>query len=396
MSQTTKTFATPRICFVLPSLETAGAELQTIEQVNEFAKRGVEVSLVILSTKIEEPLIAELNLPPNHILRLDNQHVTLRASALPTLRGFGRVSQFLKSQQIEYCIATLPFSHFFMRLTKLRYLGLRTKLIAYHHSLQYLASPLNTVGKKIFNRFNSTLAYFTDSQHWFISEASRDNVQEHFFTRDVKVIPNAKNFDATADHDSAAALLTQFAIHDNDFCILFPGRLHPTKGHIACLESFERFLTAPGNQPIKKRIKMLIVGYGITESKVRDFIQQRKLGPQLKMLGRVENPTLMALYQKCPITLVPSISEGFGLVAIEAMANRSTVIASDAGGLKSVIAHEKNGYQFPVGDYKRMNQLLEFVIENYPQLDFDRQQVSETTREKYSIQSQIDRMLKLL
>ena len=386
----------PKICFVLPSLVTAGAELQAIEQINELVKRGVEVSLVILSTTVEEPLIDELSLPSERILRLDNQHVTLRAAALPSLRGFGKVGQFLKSNGSEYCIAILPFSQFFMRLTKLRCLRLQTKLVAYHHSLQYFASPLNTVSKKIFNWFNAALAYFTDNQHWFISEASRDDVQRNFFTRDVKIIPNAKNFDGITDHDAANQLIAQFDIGDDDFCILFPGRLHPTKGHVACLESFERFLASPENQPIKKRIKMLIVGYGVTESDVRDFIQQRGLEKQLKMFGQIENQTLMALYQKCQITLVPSLSEGFGLVAIEAMVNRSVVIASDAGGLKNLVDHGKNGYQFPIADYNRMNELLEFVIANYPQLEFDLDHVSDTTRTNFSMQSQVDHILKLL
>jgi len=55
-----------------------------------------------------------------------------------------------------------------------------------------------------------------------------------------------------------------------------------------------------------------VVGYGKTESDVREFIAQQGLGQQVKMFGRIDNQTLMALYQKCPITLVPSISEGFG------------------------------------------------------------------------------------
>ena len=293
---------------------------------------------------------------------LKNKHVTLRAAALPSLRGFGKVAEFFKAQQVDVCIAVLPPSHFFMRLTKLRYLGSKAKLIAYHHSLQYFASPLNTVGKKLFNRLNSALAYLTDNQHWFISEASRDDVQPNFFTRNVTVISNAKNFDGDPNHKAASKLLVQHDVSDEDFNVLFPGRLHPTKGHVACLTSFEKFLASPDNQSVKQRIKLLVVGYGKTETDVRDFIAQRNLGQQVKMFGRIDNSTLMALYQKCPITLVPSISEGFGLVAIEAMVNRSVVIASDAGGLKAVMNHGKNGYQFPVGDYDRMNQLLDSVI----------------------------------
>ena len=64
MSPPVDKYLTPRICFVLPSLVTAGAELQTIEQINELVERRIEVSLVILSTTIEESLIGTLSLPP--------------------------------------------------------------------------------------------------------------------------------------------------------------------------------------------------------------------------------------------------------------------------------------------------------------------------------------------
>ena len=43
-----------------------------------------------------------------------------------------------------------------------------------------------------------------------------------------------------------------------------------------------------------------------------------------------------------------------------------------------------------------MNELLEFVIANYPKLEFDLEQVSDATKENFSIQSQIDHLLKLL
>ena len=141
---------------------------------------------------------------------------------------------------------------------------------------------------------------------------------------------------------------------------------------------------------------MLIVGYGTTEGDVRGFIEQRGLEKQVKLFGRIENQTLMALYQRCEVTLVPSISEGFGLVAIEAMVNGSVVVASDAGGLKDVVSHGQNGYQFEVRDYEKMNELLESVTSNYPKLEFDLKQVATDTRANYSIQSQIDHILKLV
>lgn len=59
--------------------------------------------------------------------------------------------------------------------------------------------------------------------------------------------------------------------------------------------------------------------------------------PGIRRLGRVDGSTLDALYRKAALTCVPSLYEGFGLPALEAMAHGSPVITTEGSALAEVI-----------------------------------------------------------
>jgi len=74
------------------------------------------------------------------------------------------------------------------------------------------------------------------------------------------------------------------------------------------------------------------------ESDARIFRDACQTGEQLKLLGYVPDEDLGALYAHAAWLLFPSLYEGFGLPALEAMANGCPVIAADAGSLPEVCA----------------------------------------------------------
>jgi glycogen(starch) synthase len=67
-------------------------------------------------------------------------------------------------------------------------------------------------------------------------------------------------------------------------------------------------------------------------------------------VGFVEEDGLRKLYRSARAAIVPSLYEPFGLVALEAMASGTPVVASDTGGLREIIANEVSGLLFPAGD----------------------------------------------
>ncbi len=60
------------------------------------------------------------------------------------------------------------------------------------------------------------------------------------------------------------------------------------------------------------------------------------------------------LLRMADLLLLPSKTESFGLVALEAMASGVPVIASDVGGLPEVVEHGVTGFLAPVGDTEKM------------------------------------------
>jgi len=71
----------------------------------------------------------------------------------------------------------------------------------------------------------------------------------------------------------------------------------------------------------------------------------RSMGLEHKVLfeGFMDEMSLLKLQKCSDVSVVPSLFEPFGIVALEAMAARSPVVASDTGGLSEIIEHDVTG-----------------------------------------------------
>jgi glycosyltransferase involved in cell wall biosynthesis len=71
----------------------------------------------------------------------------------------------------------------------------------------------------------------------------------------------------------------------------------------------------------------------------------RSMGLEHKVLfeGFTDDSTLLQLQKCADVSVVPSLFEPFGIVALEAMAAQSPVVASDTGGLSEIIEHDVTG-----------------------------------------------------
>jgi glycosyltransferase involved in cell wall biosynthesis len=68
------------------------------------------------------------------------------------------------------------------------------------------------------------------------------------------------------------------------------------------------------------------------------------------------------IYASCDVWLCGSLSEGFGLTVVEAMACRCPVVSSEVGGPIDLIKSGVNGYLAPVGDAQKLAEGLEKVL----------------------------------
>ena len=113
--------------------------------------------------------------------------------------------------------------------------------------------------------------------------------------------------------------------------VLFVGRLDKQKGIDALLDAYAR---------VRPNFKLIVVG----DSVRKDLKLAQPEHVEFK--GWLEKDALDAVYRASDATIVPSRWEGFGLVAVEAMARGKPVFASAVGGLVDIVEHDRSGRLF--------------------------------------------------
>lgn len=127
--------------------------------------------------------------------------------------------------------------------------------------------------------------------------------------------------------------------------VLYVGRFDPRKG----IETLVR-ASVKTEAFAAGRLRLIIVGGscpdqpdGQERNRIERIVQEIGLNERTLFAGQVKHNMLPFYYAAADVCVVPSHYEPFGLVAIEAMACGTPVIASDVGGLKSTVLSEQTG-----------------------------------------------------
>ena len=140
----------------------------------------------------------------------------------------------------------------------------------------------------------------------------------------------------------------QLGIAPETKVVLYVGRFDPRKG-------IETLVRAVSLSALRQADLKLIIGGGWrpgeSDGKERDrignIVQELGLSDITSFPGGLNRDILPAYYAAADVCVIPSHYEPFGLVAIEAMACRTPVVASDVGGLKYTVVPRETGLLAP-------------------------------------------------
>jgi glycogen synthase len=144
--------------------------------------------------------------------------------------------------------------------------------------------------------------------------------------------------------------------------VLLIGRLVYEKGFQLALEAMPKVIeAAPGT-------RFLVAGSGTHEEELKRQAEELGLMEHGTFLGWIGDDVLHTLYAIADLTVVPSIYEPFGLVALEAMASGCPCIVADTGGLREVVPHEEAGLRFAARDPEALAEVAIRVLSD-PELE---------------------------
>ncbi len=163
-------------------------------------------------------------------------------------------------------------------------------------------------------------------EHVSISDSVTDTELRHYELATTLIWNwyDSLRFTATSP-DARASARTAFGLDENDFVIASIGNCSEVKNHTAIIE-------AMALMPVEKRPVYLHAGIEEMGQPERELAQRLGVSDHTRFLGGVGD--VLPLLQAADAFMMPSIYEGFGIAAIEALATGLPALFTDCPGLR--------------------------------------------------------------
>lgn len=213
------------------------------------------------------------------------------------------------------------------------------------------------------------------------------------YKRKIDLIPNGVDIKRFTNHDSEiknSELRKNLKIKNDEKILITTSRLVPKNG-IKDLIDAAKILVNKNH-----KIKLLVLGSGPLEKKLKIKIKNLKLQNEVLLLGNIEQKEIPKYLDISDIFIRPSLSEGMGISFLEAMATGLPIIATPVGGIPDFLEHKKTGMRCEVKNPKSIAKQIETLLKNPELKDIIVKNAKELVYKKYNWDNIVPKIEKIL
>ena len=280
-----------------------------------------------------------------------------------------KLSRLFKSERVD-----ILHCHGYFAATIGRISGLLagvSSLVVHIHTIFYQLNKRNVLIDKFLNFFTKKII--------FISCAAKDSFLKAGYDLEAKaqVIYNGI--------EDSGILEAETATKDN--IILIVASLFPHKGHIYLLKAIAKVIKEFPD------LVLWVVGDGPLKDGLQQEADNLGIAKNVSFFGVREN--VLEFIAQAAVCVLPSIREGLGMAAIEAMSQEKAVIASRVGGILEVVLDGESGYLVPPQDVEALAEKIMILLRDKTKREAMGKKGRELFEDKFKVEIMIAELEKI-
>ena len=342
-----------KVLFVQKIAGISGSEKYILEIMPALKKRGIDCEFLGISDKKSDSkndkilqILKENNIPFHYLLFENNFSFSL----------LSQINDIIKTNRYDIVQSNLIHADFWLAQVKLLF-KTKFKLVSGKHGYD---EPYNA-------KYGFTSRKIPWNPYYFLARYAELFTDRSFtigrqlkgFYCGIKICNPLKTDVIHYGYDFPEVSVSSEELSTYNFSpnqLVIVGRLTAFKGHRFAFEAL---------QTVVKKIpdvKLVIVGSGALDAELKQLAKDLQIENQVVFVG---HSTVAVKYMaSSDVVLVPSVSEGFGIINLEAFSVKKPVIAFDVPTCNEIIESGKTGMLVPFCDIKKLSDAIIQLLED--------------------------------
>lgn len=183
------------------------------------------------------------------------------------------------------------------------------------------------------------------------------NRMQGICSKNIIVFPNG--VDVTRfERISPEKVRQKLGIDEKCKTVLFVGNLRPIKGVEYLIEAMTRVVQE------YPETRLVVVGVDFQDGRLQRLAQEKNLQERITFTGFIPPDKIPEYMVAADVFVLPSLSEGFPTVLLEAMAAGLPIVATKVGGLSEIVTEGENGFLVEPRNSQQLAEKILFLLEN--------------------------------